>query len=61
VQNTRHTGLFLLIGAAYILLSAYFTWMDQAYLSLFPVGLMLIYFAIYQTEKAFLSLAILTL
>lgn len=41
-------------------MSLYFIWQDQAYLSLFPIGLMAIYFAIYYTEWAFLSLAFLT-
>ena len=35
-------------------------WQDTAELTLFPLGLLLIYFAIYQTEKVFISLAFLT-
>jgi O-antigen ligase len=35
-------------------------WQDTAELTLFPIGLLLIYFAIYQTEKVFISLAFLT-
>lgn len=35
-------------------------WQDTAELTLFPIGLLLVYFAIYQTEKVFISLAFLT-
>ena len=35
-------------------------WQDTALLTLFPLGLLLVYFAIYQTEKVFISLAFLT-
>lgn len=35
-------------------------WQDSAELTLFPLGLLLVYFAIYQTEKVFISLAFLT-
>ena len=35
-------------------------WQDTAELTLFPLGLLLVYFAIYQTEKVFISLAFLT-
>ncbi len=35
-------------------------WQDTAVLTLFPLGLLLVYFAIYQTEKVFISLAFLT-
>ena len=56
----RKNTSFLLIGIAYIALSVYFTWEDQAYLSLFPIALLAIYFAIYYTEWTFLSLAFLT-
>jgi O-antigen ligase len=60
VQFIRKNTSFLLIGIAYIALSVYFTWQDQAYLSLFPFALLAIYFAIYYTEWTFLSLAFLT-
>lgn len=35
-------------------------WQDTAELTLFPIGLLLLYFAIYETEKVFVSLAFLT-
>jgi O-antigen ligase len=60
VQFVRQNSYLLLAGSVYILLSLYFTWQDQAYLSLFPLGLMAVYFAIYYSEWAFLSLAFLT-
>ncbi len=39
---------------------AFFIWQDTSLLTLFPIGLLLVYFAIYQTEKVFISLAFLT-
>ena len=52
----------LLITLALLLaiLFSYFIWLDLAELSLFPMALLLIYFAIFQTEKLFLSLAFFT-
>jgi O-antigen ligase len=47
-------------AALYLLFSVWFIWLDQAYLCLFPLGLMAIYFAIYETEKTFLALAFFT-
>jgi O-antigen ligase len=41
-------------------LSAWFIWRDQAVLTLFPLALMAIYFAIYHSEWTFLSLAFFT-
>lgn len=35
-------------------------WQDTAELTLFPIGLLLLYFAIFETEKVFVSLAFLT-
>lgn len=60
MQYIRQNSSYLLIGLAYILLSVYFTWQDQAYFALFPIGLLVIYFAIYFTEWTFLSLAFFT-
>lgn len=48
------------ISLLYAVLTAYLIWIDQAYLTLAPIGLMAIYFAIFYTEKTFLSLAFLT-
>lgn len=39
---------------------AVFIWQDTSLLTLFPIGLLLVYFAIFQTEKVFISLAFLT-
>lgn len=60
MQFVKQNRFFLLAGLSYILLSLYFIWQDQAYLSLFPIGLMAVYFAIYYSEWTFLSLAFLT-
>jgi putative inorganic carbon (HCO3(-)) transporter len=38
-------------------LISYFFWLDQPVFSLFPIGLMLIFFALYHTEKLFLAIA----
>lgn len=55
----RQHILFILSGLAYIGLSIYFIWNDQAVYSLFPVALLAIYAAIYHPNWAFLSLAFL--
>ena len=44
----------------YIILACYLTWIDLSFLTLFPIGLMAIYFAIFYTEKTFLAIAFLT-
>jgi O-antigen ligase len=50
-------GIAALLSASLI---TFFFWLDQPILSFFPIGMMLIYFAIYQTEKLFLALAFFT-
>ena len=50
----------LIAGVIFILLSAYFIWEEQMILFAFPLALLAIYFAIFQTEKLFLSLFFLT-
>jgi putative inorganic carbon (HCO3(-)) transporter len=47
-------GFIALLAAGLI---SYFFWLDQLVLSLFPIGLILIYFVLYQTEKLFLAIA----
>lgn len=56
----RQYRLTLLAAAFYLLLSIWFITRDQAYLCLFPLALIAIYFAIYETEKTFLALAFFT-
>lgn len=60
MSSTNKNALFILLGVLYIFLSIYFIWIDQAYLTLFPIGLLAVFFAIYYTEYTFLSLAFLT-
>ena len=60
MQFIQRNSLFLFLGIAFILLSVYFIQQNISYLSLFPFGLMAIYFAIFQTEWTFLSLAFIT-
>ena len=55
-KNSALLGLSLL----YIAFSCFLIWTDQAYLTLAPIGLMAIYFALFYTEYTFLSLAFLT-
>ena len=50
-------GIAALLSASLI---CFFFWLDQPVLSLFPIGLMLIFFAIYQTEKLYLAIAFFT-
>ena len=56
----RQYSLTLIAAAFYLLLSIWFVAKDQSYLCLFPLGLMAIYFAIFETEKTFLALAFFT-
>lgn len=60
MSSTNKNALFILLGVLYIFLSIYFIWIDQSYLTLFPIGLLAVFFAIYYTEYTFLSLAFLT-
>lgn len=46
-------------GLAYIAVSIFLIWTDKAYFSLFPLGLMAIYAAIYHPKFTFLSLGLL--
>ena len=51
-------------GSAALLVASlitYFFWLDQSVLSLFPIGLLLIFFAIYQTEKLFLAIGVIVM
>jgi len=48
------------IAVSLACLVGYFIWNDLAVLSLFPIGLMLVYFAIYNTEKLFLAIGFFT-
>ena len=47
-------GFIALLAAGLI---SYLFWLDQLVLSLFPIGLMLVYFTVYQTEKLFIAIA----
>ncbi len=53
---------FNLVFVALLLatLSGFLIWKDLYILTLFPLGLMLVYFALYQTEKIFLAIAFFT-
>lgn len=55
----QNIPLFL-AGLAYLVLSSWFIWQDQAYMALFPFALLAVYFAVYRTEWTFLSLAFFT-
>ena len=56
----KKTALLVTLALLLAILFSYFIWNDLAELSLFPIALLLIYFAIFQTEKLFLSLAFFT-
>ena len=60
MQTLKQNSVLLGFSLLYIALSCYLIWIDQAYLTLAPVGLMAVYFAIFYTEYTFLSLAFLT-
>jgi O-antigen ligase len=60
VQFLRENIIAFALGALYVALSGYLIWVDQAFFTLAPIGLIAIYFAIYYTEKAFLLITFLT-
>ena len=60
MQTLKQNSVLLGFSLLYIALSCYLIWIDQVYLTLAPVGLMAIYFAVFYTEYTFLSLAFLT-
>lgn len=55
-KTVIYSGVGLLLSIVFALL----IWDGQEYLSLFPAGLLAIYFAIFQTEKLFISIAFFT-
>ncbi len=56
----KNSVIYSFIGLLLSLVFGLLIWQDQAYLSLFPAGLLAIYFAIFQTEKLFIAVAFLT-
>ena len=60
MQVIKQNSLLLVFSVLYVALSCYLIWTDLSYLTLAPVGLMAIYFALFYTECTFLSLAFLT-
>ena len=56
MESTRINRLLILAGIIFALLSVYFIWAEQMILFAFPIALVAIYFAIFQTDKLFLSL-----
>ena len=60
MQAVRENKWVLAFGVLYAVLASYLIWVDLAYLVLAPIGLLGIYYAIYQTEYTFLALGFLT-
>jgi putative inorganic carbon (HCO3(-)) transporter len=60
MQFLKQNSILLGLSMLYIILACYLTWIDLSFLTLFPIGLMAIYFAIFYTEKTFLAIAFLT-
>ena len=56
----KKSVIYSFVGLLLSLVFGLLIWQDQAYLSLFPAGLLAIYFAIFQTEKLFIAIAFLT-
>ena len=56
----KKSVIYSFVGLILSLVFAFFISQDQAYLSLFPAGLLAIYFAIFQTEKLFIAIAFFT-
>jgi len=60
VRSIAGASIPFLLATILAALFGVLIWQDTAELTLFPLGLLLVYFAIYQTEKVFISLAFLT-
>jgi O-antigen ligase len=60
VRSIASAAIPYFLASALAALFGVLIWQDTALLTLFPLGLLLVYFAIYQTEKVFISLAFLT-
>jgi putative inorganic carbon (hco3(-)) transporter len=60
VQFVRTNRWLLLVGALFIALSSYFIWKNQLYMLAFPVVLLAIYSAVFNTQFTFLLLFLLT-
>jgi len=60
VQFVRTNRWLLLVGALFIALSSYFIWKNQLYMLAFPVVLLAIYGAVFNTQFTFLLLFLLT-
>jgi O-antigen ligase len=60
VRSIASAAIPYFLASALAALFGVLIWQDTVELTLFPLGLLLVYFAIYQTEKVFISLAFLT-
>ncbi len=60
MESTRLNRLLIQAGVLFALLAVYLIWEDQLIFFAIPLVLLAIYFAIFQTEKLFLSLFLLT-
>ena len=60
MQTSRKVLTLIILAFFLPILFSYFIWFDLAELCLYPIALLLVYLAIFQTEKLFLSLAFLT-
>lgn len=56
----KKTVIYSVVGLLLSIVFALLIWDGQEYLSLFPAGLLAIYFAIFQTQKLFISIAFFT-
>ncbi len=57
MKSKQLNAIYGLLGLLYVLLSAYFIWNKQEFLTLFPLGLLAIYFAFFYSRLTFLALA----
>lgn len=60
MELIRNNKWVLFAGILYVSLAAYFIYSDQAYYTLFPLGLLAVYFAIFHLEWTFLAVAFFT-
>lgn len=60
MQFIRQNSWILFWSACYLIVASYLMWNNQEYLTLFPIGLVAVFAAVFYTEITFLSIAFLT-
>lgn len=60
MQFVKENKWLVVWSGVYLLLAAFLIWNDKEYLTLFPIGLIALFFSLFYTETTFLAIAFLT-